>query len=164
MCASSERPSGRTFAWTARPAKRTPTRRPANGSAISAGAIRDWNSPEGDGLLSTRETARRHARDRAFIEAEIAAAHEAGLKTVVITHHAPSPRSIHPRFAGDECNPGFASNLEAMIQRFQPALWVHGHVHNAVDEQLGRTRILANPRGYDRAEAMDFVPDLVVEL
>ena len=81
-----------------------------------------------------------------------------------MTHHAPSPRSIHPRFAGDECNPGFASNLEAMIQRFQPALWVHGHVHNAVDEQLGRTRILANPRGYDRAEAMDFVPDLIVEL
>ncbi|MCY3757714.1 MAG: hypothetical protein OXG96_08330 [Acidobacteria bacterium] len=55
------------------------------------GLIRDWKSPEGDGLLTTGETARRHARDRAFIEAEIAAAHEAGLEAAVITHHAPSP-------------------------------------------------------------------------
>ena len=125
-----------------------------------AGAIRgaSWKS------FTTWEAAHRHAADRAFIEAELAQAEKDGLETVVVTHHAPSPRSIHPRFAGDECNPGFASNLEAMIQRFQPALWVHGHVHNAVDEQLGRTRILANPRGYDRAEAMDFVPDLIVEL
>ena len=125
-----------------------------------AGAIRgaSWKS------FTTWEAAHRHAADRAFIEAELAQAEKDGLETVVVTHHAPSPRSIPPRFAGDALNPGFASDLEAVIRRFQPALWVHGHMHDAVDAQLGRTRILANPRGYDRAEAMDFVPDLVVEL
>ncbi len=130
--------------------------------------------------FSTWEAAHRHAADRAFIEAELAQAAKdgpgsgeacpgprsggAGLETVVITHHAPSPRSIHPRFAGDPLNPGFASDLEDVIDRFQPALWVHGHVHNAVDFRIGRTRVLANPRGYDKAEAVDFVPDLVVEV
>ena len=125
-----------------------------------SGAIRgaSWKD------FSTWEAAHRHAADRAFIEAELALAVKDGLETVVITHHAPSPRSIHPRFAGDALNPGFASDLEEVIERFQPALWVHGHVHNAVDFRIGRTRVLANPRGYDKAEAADFVPDLVVEV
>ena len=114
--------------------------------------------------FTTREAARRHAADRAFIEAELARPAEAGLEAVVITHHAPSPRSIHPRFARDPLAPGFASDLEDVIGRFRPALWVHGHVHQAVDFSIGRTRVLANPRGYDKAEAVDFVPDLVVEV
>ena len=114
--------------------------------------------------FTTWEAAHRHARDRAFIEAGLVEAGDAGLEAVVVTHHAPSPRSIHPRFAGDPLNPGFASNLEAVIRRFQPALWVHGHVHDAVDFTIGRTRVLANPRGYNRVEAMDFVPDLAVDL
>ena len=129
-----------------------------------AGAIRDWNSPEGDSCLTTREAARRHRLELAFIEAELAAAAEAGLEAVVVTHHAPSPRSIHPRFAGSPLNAGFASDLEETILRFQPALWIHGHVHNAVDVTIGRTRVLANPHGYDLAEAEDFQPDLVIEV
>ena len=129
-----------------------------------SGAIRDWNSPEGDGLLSTRETARHHARDRAFIEAEIAAAHEAGLKTVVITHHAPSPVAVHYRYAGSPINPAYISDLDAMIVHLRPALWIHGHVHHAVSATVGRTWVLANPLGIGLMEEADFVPDLVVTL
>ena len=33
-------------------------------------------------------------------------------KTVVVTHHAPSRGSMHPRFRGDPCNPAFISNLD----------------------------------------------------
>lgn len=114
--------------------------------------------------FSTWEAAHRHRRDRAFIEAELAAAAAAGLEAVVVTHHAPSPRCIHPQYAGSALNAGFASDLEETILRFEPALWIHGHVHNAVDITVGRTRILANPHGYGAEEAADFVPDLVVEL
>ena len=125
-----------------------------------AGAIQgaSWKA------FTTWEAARRHAADRAFIEAELVQAEKDGLEAVVVTHHAPTPRSIHPRFANSPVNPGFASDLEDVIWRFQPTLWIHGHVHNAVDVQIGRTRVLANPRGYDKVEAMDFVPDLVVEV
>ena len=114
--------------------------------------------------FTTWESAHRHARDRAFIETELAQAGKDGLETVVATHHAPSPRSIHDRYVGDALNPGFASDLEDTIRRFQPALWIHGHVHDAVDFTIGRTRVLANPRGYNKAEARDFTPDLVVEV
>ena len=128
------------------------------------GLIRDRDAPAGDGLLTTGETARRHARDRAFIEAEIAAAHEAGLEAVVITHHAPSPVSIHHRYAGSPLNPAFVSDLDAMIAHLRPTLWIHGHVHHAVNATVGRTHVIANPLGIGPVEEADFVPDLTVEL
>ena len=95
-------------------------------------------------------------------------------KTVVVTHHAPHPHSIHPRFAGSLINPAFVSDLTALILERQPDLWIHGHVHDSFDYRIGKTRIIANPRGYARnrhaAETADeltwenpsFDPQLVV--
>ncbi len=40
--------------------------------------------------------------------------------TVVITHHAPSYKSQHPRFAGSPISGGFCSNQEHRIQRWKP--------------------------------------------
>ena len=110
------------------------------------------------------ETARRHAEDRAFIEAELSKARDAGLAAVVITHHAPSPRCVRPWFASSSLNAGFASDLEETTARFRPALWVHGHIHDAVDETLGETRVIANPRGYPGVEGRDFDQALVLEV
>ena len=64
---------------------------------------------------------------------------------VVITHHSPTPRSIAPRFRGSVLNPAFASNLEPLIVRYQPALWIHGYMHNSVGVTVGATCMLANP-------------------
>lgn len=69
-------------------------------------------------------------------------------RTVVITHHAPSIRSIEPKYAGTALNVAFASNLEPLITRHQPALWAHGHVHCSQDYHIGDTRVVCNPRGY----------------
>lgn len=83
--------------------------------------------------------------------------------TVVVTHHAPHVGSIHRRFGRDEINPAYVSDQTAMMERFKPALWVHGHVHNSFDYRVADTRILCNPHGYgDENEAYD--PALVVEV
>ncbi|SDK75425.1 Calcineurin-like phosphoesterase [Pseudomonas delhiensis] len=66
--------------------------------------------------------------------------------TVVVTHHAPSARSIPPQYVGDSLSPAFASDLEQLVQ--QCDLWLHGHVHDALDYRIGRTRVVANPGGY----------------
>ncbi|MBU2750179.1 metallophosphoesterase [Acidithiobacillus thiooxidans] len=68
--------------------------------------------------------------------------------TIVITHHARSFLSEHPRFAGSALSGGFCSNLDAHIQRWKPVAWIHGHLHDPADYRIGRTRILANPWGY----------------
>ena len=127
-----------------------------------SGSIRDRSAPEG--LFTTQESARRHAEDRAFIETELARSRDAGLTPVVITHHAPSPKCIRPWFERSGLNPGFASNLDELIARYQPPLWVHGHMHDPVDEWLGDTRIIANPHGYSRVEGHSFDPALVLEV
>lgn len=83
--------------------------------------------------------------------------------TVVITHHAPSYQSQHPRFAGSPISGGFCSNLERHIQRWKPDVWIHGHVHDPMDYRLGKTplqgatRVLCNPWGYpDEGRAREY--------
>lgn len=83
--------------------------------------------------------------------------------TVVVTHHAPHPRSVNPRFKGSALNPAFASDLSEVIERWQPELWVHGHMHDSCDYMIGKTRVLCNPKGYESENAA-FDPGLVVEV
>ena len=87
--------------------------------------------------------------------------------TVVVTHFAPTPASIASQFVGSPLNACFVSDLEAHILRWQPSLWLHGHVHHRCDYRVGNTRVVANPRGYAPegvAENKAFMPDLLLEL
>lgn len=88
----------------------------------------------------------------------------AGLEAAVITHYAPSPVSVHDSYAGSPLNAAFISDLDAMIAHLRPALWIHGHVHHAVDATVGRTRVIANPLGIGPTEEADFQPGLVLQL
>lgn len=82
---------------------------------------------------------------------------EAGLrlykdkKIVVMTHHAPSLKSTHPRFGGttNPLNWGYCSEYDGFVKSHpEIKVWVHGHTHDTHDYMLGETRILCNPRGY----------------
>jgi Icc-related predicted phosphoesterase len=88
------------------------------------------------------------------------------LKTVVVTHHMPSPKSIHPRFEGSPLNPAFANDWEDLIVDYQPALWVHGHTHDSTDYVFGETRVVCNPFGYygHYDQNPEFDPGLIVEM
>ena len=70
--------------------------------------------------------------------------------TVVITHHAPSRQSIHPRFDGSLLNGCFVSDLQHLADGERAQLWVHGHTHDSFDYMLNGTRVVCNPRGYSR--------------
>lgn len=68
--------------------------------------------------------------------------------TVVITHHAPSRKSIHPRFADSLLNACFVSDAERLVEASRARLWIHGHTHDSFDYLVHGTRVLCNPRGY----------------
>jgi len=88
-------------------------------------------------------------------------------KTVIVTHHAPSGKSVSLNHAQSNINPSFASNLEGLIEEFRPDLWVHGHMHNSSDYRIGETRVICNPKGYLRngfPENPDFNPELIVDI
>ncbi len=102
-------------------------------------AIRD-----GEGLFTPETSVELHEAARRWL-AERLAEPFAGT-TVVVTHHAPHPLSVHARFATHPVNGGFVSNLEHMMGL--PALWIHGHTHNSFDYTVNGTRVVCNPRGY----------------
>lgn len=68
--------------------------------------------------------------------------------TVVITHHAPSRKSIHPKFSGSLLNACFVSDAEHLIDGRRARLWIHGHTHDSFDYIVNGTRVVCNPRGY----------------
>lgn len=87
--------------------------------------------------------------------------------TVVVTHFAPTPRSIADRFKDSSINASFVSDLTDKILRWQPDFWLHGHTHDSFDYRVGRTRIVCNARGYakdGRVENARFDPEFVVEI
>lgn len=97
-----------------------------------------------DGKFRPEDALEFHRKAREWLR-QLLGQHHAG-PTVVCTHHAPHAGSIHPQYAGNPHNPAFVSDMTAMLG--QADLWIHGHVHNSFDYQVGGTRIVTNPRGY----------------
>lgn len=104
-------------------------------------------SPADNGeMVSTDEYMAEHQEDVSWLESMLRAPHDGA--TVVITHHAPSFRSLHPRFAGSDINGLFCSDLDALLFRHGPEVLVHAHLHDAVNYRIGATQLISNPRGY----------------
>ena len=83
------------------------------------------------------------------------------MKFIVCGHHAPSKQSTHPRYKNETMiNAAYSSDLSQFILNNQPQIkvWTHGHTHEPFDYMIGTTRIICNPRGYDKYEqrAEDF--------
>jgi Icc-related predicted phosphoesterase len=87
-----------------------------------------------------------------------------GGKNVIVTHHAPSPRSLPEGYERDIIHAAYASALDGLVAELSPELWIHGHIHESRDYGIGNTRILANPRGYPFRGNENFDAGLRVEL
>ena len=116
-------------------------------------------------LLTPLDSAALFRKHAAWLDGRLARPHEG--PTVVITHHAPSRRSIHPRFDGSLLNACFVSDLDHLAGSSRAQLWIHGHTHDSFDYTLNGTRVVCNPRGYAREgvnENAAFDPDFMVEV
>ena len=117
----------------------------------------------GSQRFTPEDAIRLHTVSRNWLAAVLAEPFDG--KTVVVTHHAPSSQSVHPRYASDLLTPAFASNLENLMDGDRAALWVHGHMHESYDYELYGSRVVCNPRGYaPDALNPDFRPDLIMEV
>ncbi len=124
----------------------------------------DFSIIQNHGRYFTPEDAiRLHTASRDWLAAMLAE-HFTG-KTVVVTHHAPSSRSVHHRYASNLLTPAFASNLETLMDGNRAVLWIHGHTHDPCDYEIYGTRVVCNPRGYaPNALTPEFKPDFVLEI
>ncbi len=124
----------------------------------------DFSIIQNGGRRFTPEDAiRLHAASREWLTTMLGKPFDG--KTVVVTHHAPSSQSVHPRYTNDLLTSAFASNLENLMDGDRSALWVHGHMHESYAYAIYGTRVVCNPRGYaPDALNPDFRPDWVMEV
>lgn len=76
------------------------------------------------------------------------------LNDIVVTHHLPSHKCVHPKWADSPLNRFFLCDLTDLIKEKKPLLWVYGHTHESKDFFIGDTRLVCNPMGYTRNMAL----------
>ena len=143
------------------------------GHAVYAGtAMNDYlymkgNTPPDYNPARPSDTRDWHLRSRKFIGEELQKPFNG--KIIVVTHHLPSLRSVASRYDGDPLVPCYASDCTEILS-LGADLWIHGHQHESVDYVVGRTRVVANPRGYPGRDVLltpdntQFDPSRVVEI
>ena len=92
-------------------------------------------------------------------------------QTIVVTHHAPTQHSWPWTWirngggsAPNWARPAYCTDLEWFVKKYQPALWLHGHVHSACEYEVEKTRVVCNPHGFEPGEARGFEPMKLIEL
>jgi Icc-related predicted phosphoesterase len=116
----------------------------------------------GNGLFNARDSVKIHAASVRWLGRQMSRHDPA--RTIIVTHHAPSSRSIPPYHSGDKLTAAFASDLDSLIRASRVPLWIHGHTHYSVDYKIGATRIFSNQRGYPNEGLRCFEPGNIIEL
>lgn len=80
-------------------------------------------------------------------------------KTIVVTHHGPSPRATGPI---DTLTAAFSSDLDAWILHHKPDAWLFGHTHRQLSGRVGRTDIINVSLGYPDEERAQSVSDTLL--
>jgi hypothetical protein len=83
--------------------------------------------------------------------------------TVAVTHFAPSLLSADPRYGLVPGTAGFCNALDDLLPLAD--VWLHGHLHCAINYISRGCRVVANPLGYARkGEQEGFLPELLIPI
>ncbi|MGN8087596.1 metallophosphoesterase [Ralstonia sp. 22086] len=114
--------------------------------------------------LQPRDTTRMHHVARDWLRTELMSPSQC--RRVVVTHHAPSAKSVSSRYQDDPLTSAYASRMDNVVQLAD--LWIHGHMHDSFDYSVGACRVVCNPRGYTpkgrSVENTSFDPGLTAQI
>lgn len=118
-------------------------------------------------LLRASDTVALHKEAVEFIMETLNEEHDG--PTIVVTHHLPSFKSVHPMFHRNPAaaiNPGFYSDLDGIMHAYDIAYWFHGHTHQSLEYEIAGTKVRMNPCGYGEPgdENKNFDPNWRVEV
>lgn len=79
-------------------------------------------------------------------------------KLIVVSHHAPSVLSVvrEDHKASNLLYAYVEDMSKYMLYYSKIELWLHGHIHDSSDYEIGNTRVVANPYGYQGVEINPF--------
>lgn len=111
--------------------------------------------------LRAQDTLNFHLESRDYLLNQLETLKE---NVFVISHHAPSYRSVADKFKTSSCNSAYCSDLDELIMNHpQIKYFVHGHTHTHFDYMIGECRVICNPMGYC-GESTGFNPHLFVTI
>ncbi len=109
------------------------------------------------------DTIRLFKDNMAYLDQTLNEAHP-DYRKVVVTHHGPSFKSVHPIYQESGINGAFASNCERLMYDHDIDYWFHGHTHQTATYEVEGCKVKANPFGYGEAENLHFDPVFRVEV
>ncbi|WP_443943940.1 metallophosphoesterase [Pedobacter sp. AW1-32] len=112
--------------------------------------------------LRTIDTYKIHQISKLWLQESLA--ESTGYHNIVITHHAPSIKSVPDVYKTDPVTSAYASNLEEIIYKYKPQYWIHGHIHTPCRYNLGETEIICNPHGYINEKYNGYNKNLIIEI
>lgn len=135
-----------------------------NTALIAQQQMNDYHSiTHGNRILTPLDTITEHESSVKFLEKELNDKTIHISKTIVITHHAPSIRSVHKKYKGQPLNLCYYSPLDHLVELAD--VWIHGHTHTSFDYTIGKCKVICNPRGYKNYEENpQFNPNLVIDV
>ena len=114
------------------------------------------------GNILPEQTIQLHKKSMAFLEKQFNQAYNE--KTVVVSHHLPSFKSLDEKKKNKPYSWSYASNLDKFVAQSKAKLWIHGHSHTSNDYMIGDTRIVCNPRGCYNNLNPHFNAELIINL
>lgn len=88
-------------------------------------------------------------QDYQFIKKELLATFDRNEgSVVVVTHHLPTAKLIHPRYKDSPINSAFYTNLTDVLPIHKVKYWFCGHTHEFSKTKILNTTFVCNPMGY----------------
>lgn len=114
---------------------------------ISSGFLNDTKMIIGKGVMpiSSEQIRAWHQEDKNWLKVALLQQNQES-SVIVMTHHLPSFKLIHPKYKHLKFNSGFASNCDDLI--VQSCLWLFGHSHTFCSKKIGDVLCYSNPLGY----------------
>lgn len=112
--------------------------------------------------LRSIDTYNLHQQSKMWLQKSLESSKE--FKNIVITHHAPSIKSVPDHLLSDPLTSAYTSNLEHIITEFKPLYWIHGHIHTPVRYKIDTTEIICNPHGYITEKYNGYEKELIIEI
>jgi len=112
--------------------------------------------------LRSIDTFKIHQTSRQWLEKSLSTSQ--AKHNIVVTHHAPSIRSLPKRYLDDPISSAYASDMEEFIVKHQPSYWIHGHIHDPARYTISDTEIICNPHGYINEAYNGFNNSLIIEI
>ena len=114
---------------------------------------------DGGRHFAPADAAQRFAESAYWLEQQIS---QSDRPLLVVTHHAPTPATIAPFYAGKISNASFHSDAEHLL-RTPVRMWIHGHTHYNADVVRNGVRVVTNQWGYPNEDMTGFRRDGLFE-